>query len=318
MFKNILNVIKKYSVIIIHRHEKPDGDAMGSQIGLKEILRAAFPDKRVYAVGDSSPFLSFMEGSEPDVIEDSVYENALAIVLDSGSPHLVSDKRYTLAAETVRFDHHIYQGAFTDHEAIDSTYESCCGLITAFALDSGLTITPAAANALYTGMITDTGRFRYDSTNARTLRLASALMEVGVNTTKLYRNLYSDTYESKKLRAQFTLKVRFTEHNAAYIYTTKEELIALQTDAFSASRGMVGVMADIKGVNVWVNFTETDSGIFCELRGENVNVNPIAVKYGGGGHKKASGATVPDYETAMAMLRDLDALAVEAAAAEEK
>jgi len=69
---------------------------------------------------------------------------------------------------------------------------------------------------------------------------------------------------------------------------------------------MVNNMADIKGVSIWVNFTEAENGVLCELRSNAYNINPIAVKYGGGGHAKASGATVPDRETAMALLRDLD------------
>jgi phosphoesterase RecJ-like protein len=68
---------------------------------------------------------------------------------------------------------------------------------------------------------------------------------------------------------------------------------------------MVGVMSDTKGVDIWVNFTESDEGVLCELRSSRYNINPIAVKYGGGGHQKASGATVPDRETAMQMLADL-------------
>ena len=77
-------------------------------------------------------------------------------------------------------------------------------------------------------------------------------------------------------------------------------------DTFSISRGMVGTMSDIKGVDIWVNFTETDQGVACELRSSKYNINPVAVKYGGGGHAKASGATVADRATAMAMLADLD------------
>ena len=80
---------------------------------------------------------------------------------------------------------------------------------------------------------------------------------------------------------------------------------------FDVSRGMVNTMADLKGVRVWVNFAEAPEGVFCELRGSGVNVNPIAVKYGGGGHAAASGATVANRETAMAMLADLDTLAKE-------
>ena len=89
---------------------------------------------------------------------------------------------------------------------------------------------------------------------------------------------------------------------------TREEFAQLGVDTFTVSRGMVNTMADIRGVGIWVNFTESENGVLCEIRSADVNINPIAVKYGGGGHAKASGATVPDRETAMAMLRDLDAM----------
>jgi len=312
MFESILGRIKEYPVIIIHRHEKPDGDALGSQFGLKYILQENFPEKAVYAVGDGSRYLSLINNAVMDEIDDSVYKDALAVILDCGAPQLVSDKRFSDAAHSVRIDHHIFSEKFADTEVTDQSFESCCGMIAAFALESGLRINSAAANALFTGLVTDTGRFRYDSANARSYRIASSLLEAGADTNTLYRNLYADTYESKKLRALFTLKIRFTENNAAYIYTTREELAELGADAFSISRGMVGVMADMKNVDVWCNFTESENGVLCELRSENVSVNPIAVKYGGGGHKKASGATVPDYNTAMLMLKELDTLAAEA------
>jgi phosphoesterase RecJ-like protein len=98
----------------------------------------------------------------------------------------------------------------------------------------------------------------------------------------------------------------------AYIYTTREEMQSLASSEFSISRGMVATMADIKGVDIWVNFTEGENGVMCELRSSRFNINPIAVKYGGGGHQKASGATVPDYDTAMQMLNDLDKMQGEA------
>ena len=133
-------------------------------------------------------------------------------------------------------------------------------------------------------------------------------MEQKFDTNAIFRHLYADTYESKKLKAQFILRVQFTEKNVAYIYTTREEFDALGLDVFTVSRGMVNTMADIKGVNIWVNFTETEKGVLCELRSADKNINPIAVKYGGGGHAKASGATLPDRATAMAMLEDLNNL----------
>lgn len=311
MFKYALDAIKKYDRIIIHRHTKPDGDAVGSQIGLKHIIKENFPEKDVRVVGDDVRFLSFIEDSVMDTVNDEDFEGALSIILDCGSPSLISDTRYESAAMTVRFDHHLFCGKIADVEVIDSSYESCCGLITEFAIETGLRLTPIAAKALYTGLVTDSGRFRYDSTSARTHRIASVLMEQPFDTNDIYRNLYADTYESKRRKAEFILKVKFTEHNVAYIYTTAKEAAESGMDIFSISRGMVGTMADIKDVDVWVNFTEIDSGVLCELRSSLYNINPIAVKYGGGGHAKASGATVPDRDTAMAMLNDLDELASE-------
>ena len=241
-----------------------------------------------------------------DEIPDSYYEGALAIVLDCGAPGLVSDDRYTKAAKTIRFDHHLFVEKFCDEEVIDSSFESCCGLITAFAVEQALRINPLAAKSLYTGMITDSGRFRYDSTTSRTFQLASHLMAQGIDTTSLFRGLYADSLESKQLKAQFIQKIRLTEHHVAYIYTSLEEFNQLGMDTFAVSRGMVNTMADIKGVDIWVNFTETENGVLCELRSATKNINPIAVKYGGGGHAKASGATVKSKEEALAMLQDLD------------
>lgn len=308
MFEQILEEIKKYDTIILHRHNKPDGDAMGSQIGLKHILTANFPKKKIYMVGDAPGYLSFMEDSVMDEISDDIYDGALAIILDCGSSHLISDDRYKLAARTVRMDHHIFCENIADVEVVETSYESCCGLVAELAYESGLQLTPLAALSLYTGMVTDSGRFRYDNTNSRTFKLASFLMEQNFDTNNLYKNLYADSYESKKLKAQFTLKIQFTPNNVAYIYTDLAEMSALKKDTFSISRGMVNTMADITGVDVWVNFTETEEGVLCELRSNSLNINPIAVKYGGGGHAKASGACVADRETAMKMLADLDLL----------
>lgn len=311
MFQELFKEIKSHQTIIIHRHKNPDGDALGSQIGLKYILQENFPEKTVYAVGDNAGRYSFMEGSIMDEISDDIYTDALAIVLDTSARHLISDERYTTAPRTARVDHHIFVEKICDVEVTDTSYESCCGLITEFALSCGLSLSSASAKALYTGMVTDSGRFRYDSTSAQTFRLASALMEQKIDTNDIYRNLYADDFSKIRLKAQFVLKIRFTDCNVAYIYTTKEELAELNMDTFSVSRGMVSTMSDIRGVDIWVNFTETEQGVLCELRSSKYNINPVAVKYGGGGHAKASGATVASKEIAMQMLSDLDALTKE-------
>lgn len=312
MFENVMQAIRQYDRIIIHRHGRPDGDAMGSQIGLKHLLLENFPEKQVYVVGDNPGFFGFMEGAVMDQIQDSTYAGSLAIILDSGSRSMINDDRYSLAEKTVRIDHHIFCEQIADIEVIDTSFESCCGMIAELAYESGLKLNPLAAKSLYTGMVTDSGRFRYDGTTARTFRLASFLMEQKFDTNALFRDLYADNFESKLLKAKFILKIRFTEKKVAYIYTTQEEFQQLGMDIFTVSRGMTNTMADIKGVDIWVNFTESDKGVLCELRSSKYNINPIAVKYGGGGHAKASGATVADKETAMAMLEDLNAMIGEA------
>jgi len=308
MFEKICQELQSYDTIIIHRHNKPDGDALGSQIGLKHILLVNFPEKQVYAVGDDARFFSFMDDAVMDQIPDSAYENALAVILDCGAAGLISDCRYQLAKRTVRIDHHLFTQAIADVEVIDSSFESCCGMIALLAKESGLRLNTVAAKSLYTGMVTDSGRFRYDSTTARTYALASFLMETPFDITEIYQQLYADSFDSKKLKAQFTLKIQFTRNHVAYIYTTAQELAAIDADLFTVSRGMVNTMADIRGVSIWCNFTETENGVLCELRSNRHNINPIAVKYSGGGHAKASGATVADRQTAMAMLADLDQL----------
>ncbi|MBR4082002.1 MAG: bifunctional oligoribonuclease/PAP phosphatase NrnA [Clostridia bacterium] len=306
MFEQILSLIREHDTIVIHRHTSPDGDALGSQIGLKHIIQDNFPGKEVYMTGDEAGRYAFMADSVMDDVPDHVFPGALSIILDCAAAHLIADPRYMQAKAACRIDHHLFVGEVVPVEAVDSSSESCCGLIAAMAMEQNLTVSPAAAEALYTGMITDSGRFRYDATSPDTLRRAAFLLEKGIDTNEIFRNLYASDFDLMLLRAQYIQKIRFTPRKVAYIYTTRAELQKLTADEFSISRGMVSLMSDIRGVDIWVNFTETDRGVACELRSSRYNINPIAVKYGGGGHAKASGATLRNRAMAMDMLRDLD------------
>ncbi len=313
MFEAIIELIRQSSRIILHRHKNPDGDALGSQLGLRHILKDTFPDKEIFAVGDMTPRYAFMVDEPLDEIPDEAYSGALAIVLDTSAKALICDDRYTTADATARIDHHIFCETIADVEVTDTSFESCCGMIAALAMESGWTVSPVAAKLIYTGMITDSGRFRYDSTSAQTFRLAAFLMERRFETADIYRNLYADDLFFIQLRAKYTLKIQLTDHRVAYIYTTREEAAGYGADNFTLSRGMVNVMSEIRGVDSWVNFTETEGGVLCEIRSNKYNINPIAVKYGGGGHQKASGATLTDKDEAMRLLADLNALSTEAA-----
>lgn len=308
MFEKILELIEKSPRIIIHRHKNPDGDALGCQIGLKHMLKDTYPDKEIFVVGDMTPRYAFMVDEPMDEIPDEAYEGALAIVLDTSAKSLICDERYTTAAATARMDHHIFVEEICEAEVTDTSFESCCGLITALAIEGNLTVSPVAAKALYTGMITDSGRFRYDSTSSQTFRMAAFLMERKFETGDIYRNLYADELFFIQLRAKITLKIQTTPNRVAYVYNTADEVAAYGADTFTISRGMVNVMSEIRGIDSWVNFTETEGGVLCEIRSNKYNINPIAVKYGGGGHQKASGCTLKDREEAMSLLADLNAL----------
>lgn len=311
MISKAFDAIKNHDVIVIHRHSNPDGDAMGSQIGLKHVLEVNFPDKKVYAVGDDAKRFAFMDGSQMDEITDDVYEGALAIVLDTSAKSLISDDRYTLAETTIRIDHHIFVEDIADIDIDDTSFESCCGLVTYLVREWGLEVDSYAAKALFTGLVTDSGRFRYDSTTPRTFDLASFLLSKGFDATSIYNQLYVDSYENVKKRAEFVLAIKFTPNNVAYIYTDSARVSELGMEPQSISRGMVNVMGEIRGVDVWVNFTECENGVLCEIRSKNYDINQIAVAHGGGGHLKASGATLKDAAEAMQVLDELDKLVAE-------
>ena len=311
MFEEIHSLIEKYPRIILHRHKNPDGDALGAQLGLKEILAKNYPGKEILAVGDMTPHYAFMANAPMDEIDDAAYSGALAIVLDTSAKSLISDDRYTLADITVRIDHHIFVENISTVEVTDTTYESCCGMITEMAMECGWTVSPDAAKLLYTGMVTDSGRFRYDCTTANTFRLASFLTERPFSISEIYQNLYADDLSMMQLRAKYTLKIKTTPEGVAYIYTPADEAKSYGVSDFTLSRAMVGVMSDICGIHSWVNFTETESGVLCEIRSNRYNINPIATKYGGGGHQKASGATLKNKDEAMLLLEDLKSLSEE-------
>ena len=308
VFEKALEIIKAHDTIIIYRHSNPDGDALGSQVGLCEIIKDNYPEKRVFIVGDESDRYGFIVNRAMDNLEDALIPSSLSIILDTSSPHLISGERWKESEETLRFDHHLFVEKIADYEVVDSSYESCCGLITDFAMSLSLCVSDKAARALYTGLITDSGRFLYDSVSSRTHILAAFLLERSFDRNEIYRNLYVEDLESVKRRLSFMERIKFTYNNVAYVYSTNEDVEKMGVSPFSVSRGMVNTMANLKGVHIWVNFTEDGDKVLCELRSDSYDINKIAVKYGGGGHLKASGATLKSKEEAMKMLHDLDKL----------
>ncbi len=308
MLTKIYHKIKEYNTIIIHRHVKPDGDALGSQIGLKQAILATFPNKCVKVVGDISERYSWI--GDMDDVSDDLYKEALVIVLDTGADRLISDERYKSGAFLIKMDHHYPQGEYGDLAYVDTQRESCAGLIAKFLIEKRFKLNDAAASALFTGMVTDSGRFRYSSTNSETYKIASELMKYKIDTEYIYNKIYIDKLANVKLKAKLIDKFIVLDSGVAYLINTKEEIKEYNVPIYDVSRGMVNIMAGIEEICIWANFSEDESGdIYCEFRSNGKNINVVATKYGGGGHLQASGTTVYSFDTVKEIIADLERVA---------
>lgn len=295
MYEDILAKVMGYQNIIIHRHSKPDFDAIGSQVGLKEILVENFPNKHIFVVGDQNRF--DMENDMQN-IPDELYQDALVFILDVAVKHMVSDDRYKLAKEVIVIDHHKNACDIENASLVlsDSTFSACAELITDMALELNLKINPRAASFLYAGIVTDTGRFQWMHKPERVFLIASMLTGFGAKTTELYDFLYVETLESKQLKNYFSNRFVF-EDGIAYLKNDQEVFEKFNVDVFTVSRGMVNLAAGIDTIKIWLNFTfdAEKNVILGEFRSRGIKIVDIAKKYGGGGHEQACGASLQSW-----------------------
>ena len=316
--KEIFKKIKQYNTIIIHRHTNPDLDAYGSQMGLKYAIKAKFPQKHVYVVGDENRFKWI---GALDNITDDVYQGALVIILDVAVSSMISDLRYFLASEVIVIDHHknpcvldIEDKKFDKplYTYIHPEYGACAEIIAKFA-DEYLEMNESAATPLYGGIVTDTGRFQYGNHLEHSLLMGAYLVAKGANPQFIYNNLYVESLESRLMKNYFSSKMQLTDKNVAYMFNDLDVYEKYDIDTFSVSRGMVNLMAGIEGVYIWANFTrdKETKKVICEFRSRGVECLPIAIKYGGGGHEFACGATIEDFDVAKEVLNDFDLLVEE-------
>jgi phosphoesterase RecJ-like protein len=306
MFEQIKNLIEKYNHIVIHRHKNPDGDAYGSQMGLKRLIELNYPEKTVYAVGDTNVF-SYI--GEVDVVEDEFYQESLVIIVDVAVSQLISDDRYKLAKERLIIDHHLNDANIDAISVIDSTYISCAELIADMALTLNWTIDETVATTLMLGIVTDSGRFLYPNTKARTFEIVAALLKKGARLQYIYNQLYTESINFKKLKGYFINNFKTTDHKVAFMKNKSDIKDKFGVSTFTVSRAMVNQMSGIENVSIWANFTEDDDGyIQCELRSKEIPIVDIAKKYGGGGHELACGCTVDSFDVVDQVLNDLDGL----------
>lgn len=315
IMKTILQKIKEYDRILLFRHFRPDGDAVGATKGLQEILRITYPEKEILLVNeDYAEYMEFL-GPEDGDIPDEKFADALGIAIDTATVERLSSQKYTMCRETIKIDHHIDNNPYGDYSWVESHRSSACEMIVKFydTFRDELKINEQAAFYLYTGMVTDSGRFRYDSVTGETLRLAAILLDQGINTEWLFANLYLE--ESNQLRFQSHVydMMQITENGVAFLYIDQkmqEEYHLTQENAGTA----VEYLEAIKGCLSWMVFIETgdEKGtIRVRMRSRFVPINPVAENWRGGGHACACGATVYNMDEVLALVRDTDTVVKE-------
>ena len=309
--KAILEKIKEYKSIIISRHVRPDGDAVGSTLGLARILRLTFPEKQIYVVnGDYAEYTAFLgtEDAQPDAAR---YAESLAIVIDTATPDRISNKSWQSACEVIKIDHHIDVAPYGNIAWVEEHRSSACEMIADFYMTfrEELKIDREAATCIYAGMVTDSGRFRFRSVSGETLRCAAALLDLGVDTDTLFAHLYLEKLDAFRFRAYVYENIKMTPHGVAYIYVDRamKERFSLTDEEAS---NVVSCLDSIKGSIIWLAFIDNSDGatIRVRLRSRFVTVDKLANKYRGGGHDCASGATLMSPDEIPLLLADADAL----------
>ena len=296
MFDQIWDLIKKHNSIVIYGHINPDGDCYGAQVGLKEVILANLPDKKVYVTGTGVPHF-FNAITKMDEVSDEVIKNSLAIIVDGNDLGRMEDSRIFTAPAFAKIDHHIDTGSFKEGPYIvDESANSTCDIITGLVLDYNLKISPLGANALYLGILTDTARFQFVNDYPQTFARVKFLCEHGATPSKL-NSLLNQTDEIALAAKGYVLShYHKTEAGVIYIILDRKTLHELNISANHASN-LINLLGNVEGCPIWCSFAEyADGRVRCEFRSNGPLVQPVAVTIGGGGHAHASGAQIPSLD----------------------
>ena len=309
--KEIYRLIKKNDIITLYGHINPDCDCYGSSLALREILRDNFKDKKIYALGSGTEHL-YDRLARYDEVSDDIIKQSLAIECDCSEIERVSEQRILLAKQIAKIDHHIESKPFIGVKWVDTDAIACAQMIAEFAFSYKLKVSKLAAELLYLGILTDSGRFRYAPTNEKTHRIVARLYELGIEPKSIFDILYQSDEKIVKYQALLVSKFEKTKHNVVYCFADVPdyEKFGLRFEQISKN---VNVIGNIRGCNVWVLFTRSPENIIrVEFRSNGPNVQLVAKKYGGGGHEHAAGARLEnqkDFELAKKIVEDLDKLA---------
>lgn len=311
--KEILQLIKKYDVITIHGHVNPDCDCYGSSLALREIIRDNFKGKKVYSCGYGQEALYDLLGKY-DEVDDETIKKSLAIIVDCSETPRIMDQRIVTARQIIKIDHHIEGVPFIGIKWVDTNAIACAQMIAEFAKAFKLKISKKTANLLYLGICTDSGRFRYEPTNEVTHRIVADLYEIGIKPKAMFDILYQSDANYVKYQALLVSKFEMTKNHVIYCFADVPDYEKFDLKYEQVSKN-VNVIGSIRGCPIWVLFTRSPENVIrVEFRSNGINIQPIAKKYGGGGHAHAAGARLDnqtDFELCKQIVNDLDELAGE-------
>lgn len=305
--EEILATIKAFDRIIIHRHQRPDPDALGSQVGLAEILRASFPKKEIYQVGGSVEGLDYLALMQ--TIPDDLYKGALVIVTDTANAPRISDQRYDQGAKLIKIDHHPNDEPYGELVWVNTKASSCSEMIVSFwqMFQNELTMTQEAARLLYAGIVGDTGRFLYPATTATTLRLAAELLDYGFDAPKINRQLDQVSRSVARLSGYVYENIEIDEIGAGKVILS-QELQQRFGVVDSETSAVVSLPGKIDEVMAWAIFVEQPEGYYrVRMRSKGPVINEIAKRHHGGGHPLASGANAKDLEEVAVIYQEIQA-----------
>jgi phosphoesterase RecJ-like protein len=307
--RQIIEAIENYKTIIIHRHIRPDPDALGSQAGLKLILKETYPGKQVYTVGGDDPLLTFL--TKMDEIDDAAYNNALVIVCDTANRPRIDDERYDRGNQLIKIDHHPEVDRYGDIQWVDVDASSVSEMIFELYQDAketvGWKMTSEAARLLFAGIVGDTGRFMFSSTTEKTFRYAAELVSQPFDREELFSRLYSESEKITRLKGYILSHFTMSEAGFSAVKLSKEKLEEYGI-ASSETSSLVPVISSTEGILAWVFFIEEDDSIRVRFRSKGPQIHKVAEKYGGGGHPMAAGATITSWAEAEAIAAEMEKL----------
>ena len=308
IYKQVFEKIKEYDNVVIARHIGADPDALGSQFALKNIILELFPDKKVYAVGNPASRFKFF-GSQ-DKIDNLNTNKSLCIVLDTPDIKRIDGADINNFEFVIKIDHHPIIDKYANIEIIDDNACSSSQLILEFVYENNISLSQSCAEKLFLGIVGDTDRFLHDYTSSKTFSLVTRLLEeTNIDFTSLYKVLYQRPISEIRFEGYIYQNLILTENGVAYIKITDRKLKEFGVDS-AAAGNMINDLKFVNEIIVWVFFTEDIKSnlIRANIRSVGPYINDVATKFGGGGHKYASGVKLKTWDDSDKLINELDEL----------